>query len=184
MNALIEKSKTQMQKAIDHLKSEFLRMRVGRATTGMVENVAIDVYGSSMTLKELAVLAIPDAKTITIQPWDRGLIGDIEKGLLAANLGLTPQNDGKLIRLNLPPMTEERRKDFVKEIKKLGEDAKISVRGTRRQTLEETKKEKDSGKASEDDVRRSQDEVQKNTDRFVAEIDSLVETKSKEVLSI
>lgn len=173
-----------MEKVIEHMRTEFSRMRVGRASASMVEGVKVDVYGSTMTLKEVAALSVPDAKSITIQPWDRSLFGEIEKGILAANLGLTPMNDGKIIRINLPSMTEERRKDFVKQIKKEGEDAKVAIRNVRRDAMDGLKKAKDGGQISEDGVRRSQEETQKITDHFIQEIDKLVESKSKEVMAL
>lgn len=181
-NAKLADSKKHMEKSIEHIKGEFSRMRVGRATPAMVEGVKVEVYGSAMTLKECAALAIPDARTITITPWDRSLIGDIEKGILAANLGVTPMNDGKLIRITLPPITEERRKDYVKQIKKYGEDAKVTIRNARRDALDGIKKAKD--EMSEDEQRRFQDEIQKLTDHFVVEADKLVEAKSKEVMTL
>lgn len=177
----LNQTKKHMEKALEHLKVEFSRLRVGRATTSMVEGVKVEVYGSAMTLKEVAALAIPDARSITITPWDRSVIADIEKGILAANLGLTPINDGKLIRINLPPLTEDRRKDFVKQIKKFGEDAKVTVRNVRRDAMDGFKELKDK---SEDEVRRLQDEIQKSTDHFIEEVDRLVEAKSKEVMTL
>jgi ribosome recycling factor len=173
--------KKHMEKAVEHMKSEFSKMRVGRASTAMVEGVRVEVYGSQMALKECAALATPDAKSITVQPWDRSLIGEIEKGILAANLGLTPMNDGKLIRINLPQMTEDRRKDFVKLLKKEGEDAKVAVRNVRRDAMDGMKK---AGDLSEDDLRRRQDEIQKATDHYIADIDKLVDIKSKEIMSL
>ncbi len=174
-------TKKQMEKSIEHLRTEFSRLRVGRATTSMVEGVKVEVYGSAMTLKEVAALGIPDARTITIQPWDRSVIGDIEKGILAANLGLTPINDGKMIRVNLPPLTEDRRKDYVKQIKKFGEDAKVTVRNARRDAMDGLKEAKDK---SEDEIRGIQDTVQKSTDHFITEIDTLVDAKSKELMTL
>ena len=182
MNQKLAASKTHMDKAIDHLKGEFAKMRVGRASTAMIEGVKVEVYGSAMSVKECAALAVPDARTITITPWDRSLIGEIEKGILAANLGLTPMNDGKLIRITLPPLTEERRKEYVKQIKKYGEDAKVVIRNARRDAIDGVKKAKD--EMSEDEQRRFQDEIQKLTDHFVLEADKLVESKSKEVLTL
>lgn len=169
-----------MEKAIEHLKLEFGKLRVGRAATSMVEGVRVEVYGSQMTLKEVAAITIPDAKTIAIQPWDRSVMSEIEKGILAANLGLTPINDGKLIRVNLPPMTEERRKDFVKQIKKYGEDTKVAIRNIRRDSIDGAKKLE----LSEDDSRRFQDEIQKLTDHYAKDADTLVESKSKEVMTL
>jgi len=177
-------SKKQMEKALEFLRSEFSRMRVGRAATTMVEGVKVEVYGSAMTIKEVAALSIPDARTIQIQPWDRSVIAEIEKGILAANLGLTPINDGKLIRINLPPLTEERRKEIVKQIKKSGEDAKVTVRNIRRDVMDELKRVKEKSELSEDEVRRLENEVQKMTDHNIVEIDKLVESKSKEVVTL
>lgn len=173
--------KKHMEKAIEHLKLEVSKLRVGRASTAMVEGVKVDVYGSMMALKEVAALGIPDAKTITISPWDRGVMNDIEKAILAANLGVTPVNDGKIIRINLPPMTEDRRKDFVKQIKNEGETAKVAIRNTRRDVMDGFKKAKE---MSEDEVRRAQDEVQKMTDHFIVEVDKLIDAKSKEIMTL
>lgn len=174
-------TKKHMDKAVDFLKLEFSKLRVGRASISMVEGVKVEVYGSAMALKEVAALATPDARSITISPWDRGVIADIERAILAANLGLTPINDGKLIRINLPPLTEDRRKDFVKQIKKLGEDAKVAVRNIRRDANEAFKAQKE---LSEDDVRRKQDEVQKLTDKYIQDVEKLVDAKSNEVMTI
>jgi len=173
--------KKHMEKAVEHLRTELSKLRVGRASATMVDGVRVDVYGSQMSLKEVAALATPDAKTITIQPWDRSLFGEIEKAILAANLGLTPMNDGKIIRINMPPITEERRKDFVKQISKEGEAAKVSVRNIRRDAMDALKKDK---VLTEDDQRRTQEEIQKLTDQFIQEIDKSVESKTKEVMTI
>lgn len=183
MSAFSGDCKKLMEKAVEHLKAEFSKMRVGRANTAMIEGVRVEVYGSPMTLKEVAALATPDAKSITIQPWDRSLFNDIERAILAANLGLTPINDGKIIRINLPPMTEDRRKEFVKQIKADGEQTKVTVRNIRRDILDGVKKGKDS-ELSEDEQRRVQDEIQKLTDQFIGEIDKLVDMKSKELMTL
>ena len=173
--------KNAMQKAMDHMKTEFSKLRVGRASTAMVEGVRVEQYGSQMALKEVAAINVADARTLTIQPWDRSVLGDIEKAILASNLGLTPQNDGKIIRIVMPPMTEENRKNFVKQIKTFGEEAKVSVRNTRRDAIDGEKKKKEK---SEDEMRRFQEEVQKLTDQYSGDIDKLVEAKSKEVMTI
>lgn len=173
--------KKMMEKAVEHLRSELSKLRVGRASATMVDSVRVEVYGSQMSLKEVAALATPDPKTITIQPWDRSLFGEIEKSILAANLGLTPMNDGKIIRINMPPLTEERRKDFVKQISKEGEAAKVAVRNIRRDAMDALKKDKE---MTEDDQRRAQDEIQKMTDQFVQEVDKSVDSKTKEVMTI
>jgi ribosome recycling factor len=184
VNESVNELKKHMEKALEHLKTEFSKLRVGRATVSMIDNVRVEVYGSAMTLKEVAALATPDARSITIQPWDRGVIPDIERGIMAANLGLTPINDGKLIRVNLPPLTEDRRKDFVKQVKKFGEDAKVTVRNQRRDAMDGLKAKKDKSEISEDESRRMQEEIQKQTDHFIQEIDKLVESKSKEILTL
>lgn len=184
MNERMNPTKKAMEKAVEHMRLEFSKMRVGRATTSMVEGVKVEVYGSAMTMKEVAAITIPDSRTIAIVPWDRSVIGEIEKGILAANLGLTPINDGKMIRVNLPPLTEDRRKDFVKQIKKFGEDAKVAIRNLRRDLNDNFKKSKDSNEVSEDEFKRLQDESQKLTDQFVADIDKVVETKSKELMTL
>lgn len=177
----INSMKGLMEKAVAHLKGEFAKLRVGRASAAMVDSVMVEAYGSKMALKECASLTTPDARTITIQPWDMTLIGEIDKAILAANLGVTPLNDGKVVRINLPQMTEDRRKEFVKQIKKFGEDAKVALRTHRRDTIDTAKKNKD---MSEDDQRRFQDEVQKTTDKFTSQIDELVESKSKELMTL
>ncbi len=181
MTPLMNEMKKHMEKALEHLRSELSKLRVGRASATMVDGVRVDVYGSQMSLKEVAALATPDPKTITIQPWDRSLFGEIEKAILAANLGLTPMNDGKIIRINMPPLTEERRKDFVKQISKEGEAAKVAVRNIRRDSMDALKKDK---ALTEDDQRRNQDEIQKLTDQFIQEIDKAVDSKTKEVMTI
>jgi ribosome recycling factor len=181
MTQQMNEMKKLMEKALEHLRSELSKLRVGRASATMVDGVRVDVYGSQMSLKEVAALATPDPKTITIQPWDRSLFGEIEKAILAANLGLTPMNDGKIIRINMPPLTEERRKDFVKQISKEGEAAKVAVRNIRRDSMDALKKDK---ALTEDDQRRNQDEIQKLTDQFIQEIDKAVDSKTKEVMTI
>ncbi|NBX75445.1 MAG: ribosome recycling factor [Proteobacteria bacterium] len=181
MTPLMTEMKKNMEKAVEHLRSELSKLRVGRASATMVDSVRVDVYGSQMSLKEVAALATPDPKTITIQPWDRSLFGEIEKAILAANLGLTPMNDGKIIRINMPPITEERRKDFVKQISKEGEAAKVAVRNIRRESMDALKKDK---ALTEDDQRRTQDEIQKLTDQFIQDIDKAVDSKTKEVMTI
>lgn len=184
MSTQISDLKKTMEKAVEHLRTEFSKMRVGRASAAMVEGVRVESYGSQMSLKEVAAIGVPDAKSITIQPWDRGLFNEIEKGILAANLGLTPINDGKIIRINLPPMTEDRRKDFVKQMKTEGEHAKVTIRNIRRDAMDALKKDKDGGKLSEDGLKGAQTEVQKLTDQMTQEVDKVVDQKTKEVMTL
>ncbi len=180
MNAKLNESKSRMDKTIQHLKTEFSKLRVGRATTTMVDGVRLEVYGSPMTIKEVAAINIPDARTITITPWDRSVISEIEKGILAANLGVTPMNDGKMIRITLPPLTEDRRKEYVKQIKKSGEDAKVAIRNTRREAMDGAKADA----LPEDEMKRFEKEIQTLTDQFVKEADKIVETKSTEISTL
>lgn len=180
MNDKLNESKTRMDKAVQHLKLEFSKLRVGRATTAMVDGVRIEVYGSPMTLKEVAAINIPDARTITITPWDRSVIAEIEKGILAANLGVTPMNDGKMIRITLPPLTEDRRKEYVKQIKKTGEDTKVAIRNFRREAMDGSK----AMDLPEDQLKRFENEIQKLTDQFVKEADKVVEAKSAEISTL
>lgn len=181
MSYSLAEMKKHMEKSVEHLKAEFSKMRVGRAAVSMVEGVRVEAYGNSMGIKEVAALAVPDARTISITPWDKSLFQEIEKGILAANLGFTPVNDGKVIRVILPPLTEERRKEFVKQIKKDGEDSKVAIRNLRRDAMEAIKK---NAEASEDEQKRQQDEVQKATDHAIQEVDKLVDAKSKEVMTL
>lgn len=181
MSATLPEVKKNMEKSLEHLRLELSKLRVGRASVGMLEGVRVESYGSQLGLKEVAALSTPDARTISIQPWDRSVIGEIEKAILAANIGLTPINDGKVVRLNLPPLTEDRRKDFVKTIKKYGEESKVAVRNVRRDAMDEMKKNKD---LTEDDKRRFQDDLQKLTDQLIAEVDKIVDSKSQEVMTL
>src|ERR1700761_5480172 len=149
-----------MDKNIQSLKAELAKVRTGRASTALVDTVHVDYYGSSVPLNQVANVTTPDARTIQVSPWEGGMIGAIEKAIMAANIGLTPQNDGKVIRIPLPPMTEERRKEMVKLVKKMGEETKIGVRNHRRDANEELKKQEKAKALSEDDVKKAMDQVQ------------------------
>ena len=173
-----------MAKSLESAQNEMNKIRTGRASTALLDTVKVDAYGSMMTLNQVANLSVPDAHTIAIQPWDKGMISAIEKGIQAANLGLNPANDGIIIRVPLPALTEDRRKDIVKLVKKIGEEAKISVRNVRRDAMEHLKKAEKAEHFSEDERKRGEDEVQKKTDNRVKEIDSLVTSKEKEVMSV
>ncbi len=173
-----------MDKGIQSLKGDLAKVRTGRASTALVEPVHVDYYGSSVPINQVANVTTPDARTIQVSPWEGGMIGAIEKAILAANLGLTPQSDGKVIRIPLPPLTEERRKDMVKLIKKMGEEAKIAVRNHRRDANEEMKKQEKAKLLSEDDAKKALDLVQKKTDEKVAEVDKVIQGKEKEIMTI
>ncbi len=173
-----------MDRSIQALKVELSRIRTGRASAALVDPVHVDYYGSSVALNQVANVTTPDAKTIQISPWEAGTIGAIEKAILAANIGLTPQNDGKVIRISLPPLTEERRKEMVKLIKKMGEETKIGIRNHRRDANEELKKLEKVKAVSEDDTKKSMDQVQKKTDEKIVEVDKVITSKEKEIMTI
>ncbi len=177
-------TKPKMEKTIESLKSELVRVRTGRATPALVENIKVDYYGTPTPIGQMAQISIPDPKTVQIASWDQSAIPLIEKAISAANIGLNPNVDGKVIRLNVPPLTEDRRKDIAKTVKKYGEDTKIAVRNIRRDVNDEIKVKEKSKELSEDDAKRLQDSVQKITDNFVTEIDKLVEAKIKDVMTV
>lgn len=173
----------QMQKVIEHLESALLKIRAGKASTQLVEGVMVDYYGNPTPLSQISNLNTPDGRTISIQPWEKNMIDPIEKGIMAANLGLTPQNDGAIIRLNIPPLTEERRKELVKGTHAEGEHNKVSIRNIRRDSNEHIKKELKNG-ASEDMVKEAELQVQSITDEFIKKVEEHVEKKEKEIMTV
>lgn len=173
-----------MDKSIQSLKGDLAKVRTGRASTALVEPVHVDYYGSSVPVNQVANVTTPDARTIQISPWEGGMIGAIEKAILAANIGLTPQNDGKVIRIPLPAMTEERRKEMVKLVKKMGEDTKVAIRNHRREANDEVKKQEKAKTLSEDDAKKALELVQKKTDEKIVEVDKVVAGKEKEIMTI
>ena len=173
-----------MHKSIDTLKADLAKVRTGRAHTGILDHVQVDYYGNPTLLSQVANVTLIDARTIGVQPWEKKMIGAVEKAIREADLGLNPSTQGDMIRVPTPPLTEERRKEMVKLVKSEAEDAKIAVRNIRRDANEALKKLLKDKAVSEDDERRAQDDVQKLTDRFVAEIDKAVAEKEKEVLTV
>lgn len=173
-----------MTSTIEDFKSESSRVRTGRASTALVSGVTVNYYGTSTPLNQLATLGVPEPQLIVIQPYDGGVLGDIEKAIQSAELGLNPSNDGKVIRIPVPPLTEERRKEMVKMVKKMGEDHKIALRNIRRDTNEGLKSDEKGKMISEDELRKGQSEVQKVTDKFVSQIDQLLSAKEKEILEV
>jgi ribosome recycling factor len=171
-----------MAKSVIALKNELNRVRTGRASLSILDGIKVDYYGTSTPLNQMATLAVPESRLITIQPWDISVIKDIEKALLKSDLGLTPSNDGKIIRISIPALTEDRRKELVKVVSKICEDYKVSVRNIRRDSNELLKSMKKDGEISEDDAFKSQDEVQKITDEQVKLIDECFKEKEKEIL--
>jgi len=179
--AILDPMNATMDKAILSLKGDLAKLRTGRASTALLEPVHVDYYGSSVPVNQVANVTTPDARTIQVTPWEQGTIAAIEKAILAANIGLTPQNDGKVIRISLPLMTEERRKELVKGIKKMGEDTKVAIRNQRRDANEAVKKDKS---LPEDESKKVMDQIQKKTDEKVAEVDKVIATKEKEILTV
>jgi ribosome recycling factor len=181
-----KKAEERMNKALDAVKKEFATLRTGRASLGMLDGIMVDYYGTPTLLSQVANLAVPDGRTITIQPWETKLLGEIEKAILKSDVGLTPGNDGKVIRLSIPPLTEERRQQIVKHAKKLAEDARIVVRNIRRDINDDIKKmskNKDTH-VSEDAVKKLQDEIQKTTDSYINKIDEFLAHKEKEIMTV
>ncbi len=173
-----------MGKCVEALRHELQRLRTGRASTALVESVKVNYYGSDMPLAQVATVAVTDARSLTITPWEKGMVGPIEKAILASDLGVTPTTAGTVIRINLPPLTEERRKDLAKHVAHEGESAKVAVRNVRRDAMQQVKDLLKAKKITEDEERRSEDEVQKLTDRFVKEIDAVAKAKEDELMAL
>ena len=181
---IINKSEEKMQDAIDFLEEDLKTYRVGKANPSIFNNVVVDYYGSSTPLNQVASITTPDAKTITIQPWERNLIGKIEKAILDANLGLTPSNNGEVIRCVVPALTEERRKDLIKKAKAAGENAKVVIRNVRRDAVDQLKKAQKASEITEDAQKEGEEEVQKVTDKKVKAVDGIISAKEKEILTV
>jgi ribosome recycling factor len=179
---IIEETNGKMDKAINVFNRDLSRVRTGRASTALLEGINVDYYGTSMPLNQVASIAVPESRLLTIQPWDSKILGDIEKAILKSDLGLTPNNDGKIIRVNVPPLTEERRKELVKLVKKMAEDCKIAIRNVRREAIDFLKNQKKAKEISEDDLFKFQDEVQKLTDDHIKKVESITVDKEKEIL--
>lgn len=173
-----------MQKALENLEQEYRRLRTGRASVSLVDGIRVEYYGTPTPLSQLATLTVPEPRTIMIQPWDQSVIGEVEKAILKSELGLTPNNDGKIIRIGIPPLTQERRKELVKVIKKKAEEAKVALRNIRRDTNEMLKDLKKEKQISEDEQFKGQEEAQKITDDFIKKIDGVYIAKEKEILEI
>ena len=182
IESIYDETRESMGKSIASLKKELNRLRTGRASLSILEGIKVDYYGTLTPLNQMATLAVPESRLITIQPWDVSVIKDIEKALLKSDLGLTPSNDGKIIRIAIPPLTEERRKDLVKVVHKMCEDYKVSVRNIRRDSNDLLKSMKKDGEISEDEAFKSQDQIKKITDEQIKLIDECYQEKEKEIL--
>jgi len=182
IESIYQDSKDNMGKVIEALKKELKRVRTGRASLSLLDGIKVDYYGTLTPLNQLATLAVPESRQITIQPWDTTVIKEIEKAVLKSDLGLTPSSDGKIIRIAIPPLTEQRRKELVKVVHKISEEYKVSVRNLRRDANELIKDIKKDGKISEDDAFKSQEKIQKITDEHIKLVDQCYKEKEKEIL--
>jgi ribosome recycling factor len=187
MSELIKKQVTDaralMEKAIDHCESELQKIRAGKANPSMLDDVMVEYYGTPTPLSQVGSVNTPDARTIVVQPWEKSLLGAIEKAIMEANLGVNPQNDGVIIRINVPPLTEERRRDLVKKAKSEAETGKIAIRNIRKDANEKIRKLKSEG-VSEDEMKTGEGEVQKLTDSFIIKVDQLSEVKEKDIMTV
>ncbi len=184
MSDVILEMTEKMEKSVEMFKVELSKIRTGRASLALLDGIMVDAYGSSMPLNQVGTLTIPESRLIAIQPWDPQLLPVIEKALLKASIGLTPVNDGKIIRLNIPQLTEERRKELVKQVKKTAEEFRVAVRNSRRDAIDALKKQKQDKEISEDEMFKLQDEAQAETDNHVKMIDDITASKEKEVMEV
>ena len=184
MSDIINETKSKMQKSIDNLSRELANISAGRANSNLLNGVTVDYYGAPTPVQQLASINVPEARLLVISPYDKTSVDDIEKAIIAANLGVNPTSDGEVIRISVPALTEERRKELVKNVKKIGEDAKVSIRNIRRDINDHLKKQEKKGDITEDDLRSQTDDVQKATDNSIKEIDQLVEDKEQDIMSV
>ena len=184
MNELIKNTEEKMKKSIDALEREYKSIRAGRANAAVLDRVTVDYYGVPTPVQQMAAVSVPEPRTLLITPWDKTTLKDIEKAILTSEIGINPQNDGTCIRLNFPPLTEERRKEIVKVIRKKGKDAKVAVRNQRRDALDKLKALKKANSITEDDESNGEKKIQNLTDKFCKEIDELAGIKEKEIMEI
>ncbi len=184
MSPTKQKVTERMEASVEHLKRELGGLRTGRASAALLDNIKVDYYGTPTPLKQVANIGVPESRLLTVQPWEPPLIKDIERVLLASGLGLTPSNDGKVIRIPIPPLSEERRKELIKICKKHGEEAKVHIRNVRREGNEELKHLQKESKLTEDGLRKSEAEIQKLTDQYVQKVDQILKKKEEEILEI
>lgn len=177
-------SEVKMQKTVATLKRELATLRAGRATPALLDKITVDYYGTPMPISQLATVTVPEARLLVIQPWDKKAVSEIERAIRKSDLGLTPSSDGSLIRLAIPQLTEERRRELVKVIKKKAEEGRVAVRNIRREANEELKRIEKDGNITEDDLRKAQDNVQKLTDRYIEEVEKVLSAKEKEIMEV
>ena len=181
---MLSQYESKMSKAIESLMSEFSSIRAGRANPHILDKLRVDYYGVPTPMQQVANITVPEARTLMIQPWESSLIKDIEKAIMCSDLGVTPNNDGKCVIINFPELTEERRKDLAKDIKKKGEAAKVAIRNVRRDANDALKKMNKANELSEDELKTNEDKVQKLTDKYVADIDKAIDEKTKEIMTV
>ena len=184
MDDILMETELNMQSAIENIEKRLLNIRAGRANPAILDGVKVEYYGTPTPINQIAGISVPEARLIVIQPWDASALKEIEKAILTSDLGINPNNDGKLIRLNFPELNEERRKELVKEVKKMAEEAKIAVRAIRRDAIENYRKMQKDSEITEDELKTAEEDVQKITDKNVNEIDKILENKEKEIMSI
>jgi ribosome recycling factor len=182
MQALLKDLETRMTTALDALGREFASVRTGRASTALLDAIRVDYYGTPTAIHQMASVSVPDARTLAIQPWEANQLHAIEKAIMKSDLGVTPVNDGKIVRLTMPPLTEERRKQLAKNVAKMAEDGRVAIRNLRREANDKLKSMAKDKKVSEDDERRGHDQIQKTTDKFIAKVDELLRKKEQEIL--
>jgi len=181
---IVKETEAKMEKTLTSLKTDLNKVRTGRASLALFDDIRIDYYGTPTPLHQVATMAVPEPRLITIQPWDTTITGEIEKGILKSELGLTPNSDGKIIRITIPRLTEERRKELVKVVKKMSEAAKVALRNIRREANEQIKGLEKNKKISQDQLRQWMDKVQTSTDKYIEKVDGVLATKEKEILEI
>jgi ribosome recycling factor len=184
MEKVLKQAKQKMKKSIDALHDDFNTIRTGRASTSLFEKIYVDYYGQSTPITQLATVSIPEARLVVIQPWDKSVLNNIEKAIQKSELSLNPNNDGKVIRINIPPLTEERRKEYVKMAKNMAEQTRVAVRNIRRDANDELKKMEKKGDITEDDLKKGMDDIQKMTDDFIKDIDEVLDKKEKEIMEV
>lgn len=183
-DTILKELKDKMDKAIDVFHRELAKLRTGRASISILDGIKVDCYGTPTLLNQLATMSVPESRLITVQPWDTNILPDIEKAIMNSDLGLTPTNDGKLIRISIPQLTEERRKDIVKVAKKTAEECKIAVRNNRRDANEEIKKLEKNKTISQDSLKKAQGQIQEITDKYITKVDDILKHKEKEIMEI
>jgi ribosome recycling factor len=184
ISMILEDAETRMGKTVDSLRQELKHIRTGKANPALLDNVRVSAYGQEMPLRQVASIAVPDPRQIVVQPWDKSILSDVEKAIQKADLGLNPTNDGSFIRLPIPPLTEERRRDLVKAVKKIVEDSKIALRNIRRDANEQLKSAEKDGDISEDESRRGLDKVQNLIDKKTAELEEILKRKEQEIMEV